>query len=164
MSTSTSTSKSNRTEKRGLILLVVLGMLSLFSLLSVTYVVFSSSARTASLQMARRDFRGTPPDRLIDQAIRQVIRGTKDVDSVLWRQSLLEDLYGSLEDVIATAPRTSRFDDRAFGGGGGYTPPTMPYSKGDLMGPQLYGGSFLKIPCSSARHCRSITTRSSVAC
>lgn len=88
-----SAKKSGR--RNAVILLVVLGMLSLLSLLAVTFVVSSSQSRMGSLAMAGRDFRGTPPDRLLDQALRQVLRGTTDARSAAWKNDLLGDLYGS---------------------------------------------------------------------
>ena len=70
---------SNAKRRSGLILLVVLGMLSLFSMLAITYVVFSSQSRSSSLTIARKEFRGTPPSRLMDEAAHQLLRGSSDV-------------------------------------------------------------------------------------
>ncbi len=86
---------SHPKRKSGLILLIVLGMLSLFSMLAVTYVVFSSQSRSSSLAMVRREFHGTPTPKLLNEAAMQLVRGSTDVNSVMWRQGLLGDLYGS---------------------------------------------------------------------
>ncbi len=87
--------KNMQRNRKGLILLVVLGMLSLFSLLAVSYMVVSSESRAANFGRARQDFRGTEPAKLLDSAIRQVVRGSSDTQSILWRNSLLGDLYGN---------------------------------------------------------------------
>ncbi len=107
---------SKRTD--GLILLVVLAMLTLFSLLSITYVVFSSQSRSAAMGRARKDFRGTPPATLLDEAVRQVVRGT-DARSALWKHDLLGDLYGSgvapyIPSPIPAGTFKKVVDDRAL--------------------------------------------------
>ena len=77
----------------GLILLVVLGMLTLFSMLTITYIVFTGQSRAASMAMARREYRGTPAPRLTDEALRQLLRGTTDSKSAAYGHSFLEDVY-----------------------------------------------------------------------
>lgn len=135
-------------KRRGLILLVVLGMLSLFSLLAVTYVVFSSQARIASLAMAKRDYKITTPERLLDFSIKQVVRGTNDSGSALAGHDLLADLYGAAETPLTVSAR-SNSNDRL---GRRPPPPFVPQYTvhtipvGDNEGPQLYGGHLLKIP------------------
>lgn len=132
--------------RSGLILLVVLGMLSLFSLLAVTYVVFAGQSRAASLAMARRDYRGTPPERLLDQALKQVLRGTDDAASALYTHGLLDDLYGAYESPITVQARTST-NDRSDRPKPGYTSPLpRPIPAGTDEAPKLYGGHLLKIP------------------
>ena len=84
-------------KRPGLILLVVLGMLSLFSMLAISYVVFASNSRTASMSIARRDFRGTPAAMLLDDAMLGVLRGTTDPRSAAHRHDLLGDIYGQVE-------------------------------------------------------------------
>ncbi|MEY4566789.1 MAG: hypothetical protein RLY14_1759, partial [Planctomycetota bacterium] len=86
------------TPRKGMILLIVLGMLALFSLLAVTYVVFSSQSRTASVALANRDYRGTNSSTLMDQVVKQVVRGTQDPGSALWGHDLLGDLYSHQVD------------------------------------------------------------------
>ncbi len=134
-------------KRNALILLVVLGMLSLFSLLAVTYVVFAGQARTASLAMVKRDARGTPPEQMMDQVVRQVIRGTRDESSALYRHGMLEDLYGAVESPFTVKAReTTDKADRSTRPTPGYTPSASSISSGDNHGPQLYGGHLLKIP------------------
>lgn len=95
-----------RTSRDGLVLLVVLGMLALFSLLTVTYVVFASQSKSSNVAMSRRYIHessaSTRP--LFEEAIKQLIRGTKDGGSALWGSDLLGDLYGPNEtDALSSA-------------------------------------------------------------
>ena len=88
--------------KNGLILLVVLSMLTLFSLLSITYVVFSSQNRTSSMGMARRDHHRMQQDRLLDYSLQQVLRGPKPGGrSAVGPHSLLADVYGYNQSLAA---------------------------------------------------------------
>ncbi len=90
--------------KNGLILLVVLSMLTLFSLLSITYVVFSSQSRTSSMGMARRDHHRMQQDRLLDYSLQQVLRGSKTGSrSTITQHSLLADVYGHRESLVQTS-------------------------------------------------------------
>ncbi|MEZ6138209.1 MAG: hypothetical protein R3C53_25270 [Pirellulaceae bacterium] len=144
----------NKSKRRsGLILLVVLGMLSLFSMLAITYVVFSSQSRSSSLTMARKSFRGTPPSRLMDEAAHQMLRGSNDRLSALWRQGLLGDFYGSNtlsnadanDGWISVFPRTDVRDNPARQVRVNWLIPA-PVNPASLEGPRLLSGSFLKIP------------------
>lgn len=131
--------KRKSSKRQGLILLVVLGMLGLFSLLAVTYAVVSSQSRASSLGMARRDFRGTPSPRILDSAMRIALRGTSDPNSALWHHDLLADIYGAQE-----TPTELRIRGRRWAGG-------MPYAAltaGDIERPMILAGRFLRIPIS----------------
>ena len=59
--------------RSGLILLVVLSMLTLFSLLAISYVIFSGQSRSASFGIARRDFHGMRGGEVIDIAMKQIV-------------------------------------------------------------------------------------------
>ena len=87
--------------RSGLILLVVLSMLALFGMLSITFVVFSSQSRNASSGMARRDYRGMQPGQVLDEAMRQALRGSSNSRSAIGPHSLLADLYGHNESLPA---------------------------------------------------------------
>ncbi len=86
-----------RNNRHGLILLIVLGMLALFSLLTVTYVAFASQSRNTSVAYTRGHVRQMPTEPLLDEAIKQLIRGTKNPDSSMWGHDILGDLYGANE-------------------------------------------------------------------
>lgn len=81
--------------RRGLILLLALGMLALFSLLAVTYIVAASNSRAGAQAMkVRANASATTTIGLTDAVIKQAIRGTRDHKSVFYQHSLLEDVYG----------------------------------------------------------------------
>ncbi len=92
---------SRTLNRQGLVLLVVLGMLALFSLLTVTYVLFASQSRSASIALSRRSsFQASSTERpqfMFDEAIKQLIRGTTDSGSEMWGNSIMEDFYGANE-------------------------------------------------------------------
>ncbi|MEZ6151533.1 MAG: hypothetical protein R3C09_15565 [Pirellulaceae bacterium] len=121
------------TRPRGLILLIVLSMLTLFSLLAISYVIFSGQSRSANFGIARRDFHGMRGGEVIDEAMKQILRGTVDNISAVGPHSLLADLYGyseSIYDYSGTLPSPNNlFRARAVG--------------------ELFASRFLRIPLSS---------------
>ena len=92
---------SNRTSRRqrrsGLILLIVLGMLAMFSLLAVTYVISSGSSIVGSQAMrtrTRNDGFSLKNLRASDKVVAQLIRGTNNQESPFYMNSLLGDVFG----------------------------------------------------------------------
>ncbi len=132
----------NRT---GLVLLVVLGMLALFSLLTVTYVVFASQSKSSNVALSRRYVQDGKPYRpVFEEAIKQLIRGSTDSSSELYAQSMLDDLYGSNETAaLSGALGTFRARLSILGGG------VMTHDAGNLQRPMLFSGRFLRIPVDS---------------
>jgi len=104
------------TTRRGVLLLIVLSMLSLFMMLGVAYVVMASRARDASRGFAKliAPSAGShvPSEQLLDSAAMLVIRGTAagaraaplelKGGSPVSFESLLEDQYGSAAPVTGT--------------------------------------------------------------
>lgn len=86
--------RSINKSRHGLVLLMVLIMLALFSLLVVTYVIFSSDSRDASLILAKSDFRAPRPNSSSDEVVKLLIRGTSNTQNSLYRHDLLRDLCG----------------------------------------------------------------------
>ncbi len=84
-----------RNRKQGLILLIVLGMLAMFSLLAVTYVVTAGASRAGSraLEVRARNsgltIAGTAR-RVMDDAL----RGTNNQKSPFFNNSLMGDVFG----------------------------------------------------------------------
>ncbi len=80
--------------RRGVILLVALALLSLFSVIALTYVLVASQFRRTARSSAAASLRAQDTTALLDQAVLQVLSGTRNPRSVLGPHSLLEDLYG----------------------------------------------------------------------
>ena len=75
----------------GIVLVLVLSMLSLFSVLVAGYVVFTSQAVSVAAIEHRDEL---PFSSSMQGAINQLVSGTNDYRSAAYQQSLLEDLYG----------------------------------------------------------------------
>ena len=87
-------SKYDSRQRRGLVLLVVLGMLGLFSLLAVTYMVFASASRRGSVMINRTKLQSSSNIVYDAQIIPLILRGTNDGLSAFAGHSLLGDIYG----------------------------------------------------------------------
>lgn len=115
---------SSRRQRSGIVLLIALGMLGLFSILVVTYVVFTSQARQASASIDRQVKESSRPQDLREQIITQVLVGSPSHRSATFGQDLLGDLYGhdSIRTRIAhrrvgssaTSPVHQRFRGELF--------------------------------------------------
>ncbi len=88
-------SYQQRQPNRGVILLVVLGMLSLFSVLVVSYVVFSSQMADTSFASSEKRLKALPAEPVFDDAILSLIVGTNDPKSATFGHSIMEDIYGT---------------------------------------------------------------------
>ncbi len=97
--------------RRGVLLLVVLSLLILFSLVAVTFVLVAGNYYSATRNAVRNEQVGDDPRQLLDEVLGQCIRGTLNPHSGLRGHSLLEDLYGN--DGIAYSEV-------------GFTPPVTP--------------------------------------
>ncbi len=85
--------KSNR---RGVLLLVVLSVLVLFMMLTITFVIVASKERNVakSYQSIERSF--DPPAQVCDSVAMMLFRDTSDIHSPLYTHSLLEHVYGNV--------------------------------------------------------------------
>ncbi|MFN5104086.1 MAG: hypothetical protein ACK5GJ_14940, partial [Planctomycetota bacterium] len=80
--------------RQGLILLLALGMLALFSLLAVTWVVSASSSQTAAQALrVRANHSNASVKGLTSEVMKLAVRGTKDQKSAFYKHALLEDVY-----------------------------------------------------------------------
>jgi len=95
------TQQKNRS---GLVLLVVLGMLGLFSLLAITYLSISGSSRSSSQALVLAKLQNVPTSEFSEDIIRKIVRGDRNVSSAFHGHSLLEDVYGrdAIEGTFAT--------------------------------------------------------------
>jgi hypothetical protein len=80
-----------------MILLVVLGMLTFFSILVATYLVFANQSRQASFVIASRNNRLPDVRALMDDALMKLIRGTDDPSDPFYGEDLLSDYYGRFD-------------------------------------------------------------------
>jgi hypothetical protein len=88
--------KMMRRSRRGLVLLLALGMLALFSLLAVTYIVAASNSRAGAMAMKiRANASNTSTRGLGEEVLMQTLRGTRDPKSAFYQHALLEDVYDS---------------------------------------------------------------------
>lgn len=83
-----------RRRQSGVILLVVLGALTFFSILVATYLVFSSQSRDASFAIAQRSTRAPDVNWLMNEALMTMVRGTSDPSNPFYGEDLLSDYYG----------------------------------------------------------------------
>lgn len=82
-------------QRQGVILLVVLGILALFALVGVVYVVTSGQHNAAVRNEIKWEQVGDPPEALLNDAVLQLLVGTRNKASALQVHSLLEDMYGN---------------------------------------------------------------------
>jgi hypothetical protein len=114
--------QAKRSQRSGLILLIVLGMLALFSLLATTFLVLSSQSRSASVAIATVKLRQPDPRALSDLVVQQLVRDTNDTRSAFFGHSLLADVYGpnpirtTIRQLPPTVPKVLGKDanDQAF--------------------------------------------------
>ncbi len=84
---------SSKTQRRGVVLILILGMLGLLALIGVTFAIFSGQARIN----ARNFMQGSSlagAGELMDFALAQLIDDTANPQSALRGHSLARDMYG----------------------------------------------------------------------
>ncbi len=139
-----------RTNRQGLVLLVVLGMLALFSLLTVTYVVFASQTKSTSIAMSRRFIHQPSYRPLFEESIKQLIRGTTDTGSAMWGTDMLGDLYGANETGALKSGGTLVVRSFQVNGGALMTHLSTCLERPMLLGSEFttpyVPGRFLRIP------------------
>ncbi len=101
------THHGSSTTRRGVILLVMLGLLALFMLILVSYAMMTSSERRAALADSRGDQAGDEPAALLNQGIYQLIRGARNPNSAVGPHSLLEDIYGDREGIAGAISKVN---------------------------------------------------------
>jgi hypothetical protein len=115
-----------RTDRRGVLLLLVLSVLTMFLLMGAMLLTIATRARTAARAFAdvQGDLQGSSalPRALLDEALMILIRGSTDADvRAQVSESLLGDMYGAsgnmvpfrdeLFDAFGTDPFLTEFDD-----------------------------------------------------
>lgn len=83
-----------RTQRAGVVLIVVLGILALFALVGITFLLSTEQGVVASKAVASIEQSEDPPETLLERSLAQVLVGSTNSRSVLQHHSLLEDVYG----------------------------------------------------------------------
>lgn len=101
--------------RRGVLLLVILGMLAMFGLVAIAFVILTGQFRRTAEVTRRIDIQAESPHALLEDAFAQVVRGSTNPASALSVHSLLEDQYGS-NSWIVSLPTSSIGMNRLAGG------------------------------------------------
>ncbi len=89
---------TRNSSRRGILLLVVLSLLTLFLMIGTAFIVTANQYRKMNKTRARITEQSQAPARqqkLLDEVINQLVRDTNNQNSVLRFHSLLRDLYGN---------------------------------------------------------------------
>jgi hypothetical protein len=81
--------------RRGVLLLIILALLALFGVVAVGFVIISGQQRRSAEAMRRVGEQTDWPEKDLNEAALQVLRGTENPQSVIGPHSLLEDVYGT---------------------------------------------------------------------
>ncbi len=84
-----------RRDRRGILLLVVLSLLVLFSMVTVTFMLVAGQYKRMSRIAGKVEMVGNDPRKQLDEAFGQLARGTLNPHSSLRSHDLLGDLYGN---------------------------------------------------------------------
>lgn len=108
-------------KRRGVLLLIILGMLAMFGLIGIAFVMLTSHARKSAEVLQKKEFYVAEPKKFTDEAINQILRGSRNRGSVLQNHSLFEDVYGNsyldpviINNITSSIP-TNGFDDNNDG-------------------------------------------------
>ena len=88
------------TNRQGVILLVVLGSLTFFSILVAAYLVFSNESRDASFARSQQEIREPDVDWMMNEALMTLVRGTEDTSNPFYGEDLLSDYYGLRDGIL----------------------------------------------------------------
>ncbi len=102
-------SKRTLPRRSGVVLLVVLGMLTLFSVLAVSYLVFTTNQKSAAASINRAEALQVDTNKLVENAVAKLLVGSNGPDSSLWGHDLLGDLYGMRDSVLANVAPPNAF-------------------------------------------------------
>ena len=81
--------------RRGVLLLLILALLAMFGLIAVAFVVLTGQRAAGARIVQRIDVVTDPPQKALQQAAMQVLRGTNSPASVMGAHRLLEEIYGN---------------------------------------------------------------------
>lgn len=81
-------------QRKGIILLAIISLLTMFMLIGVTYVVVSGHFKRAAISNAQSRQLGVAPQKHLDSAMYQLVRDSDRAGSILRGHSLMQDKYG----------------------------------------------------------------------
>ena len=81
-------------KRKGIILLAIISLLTMFMLIGVTYVVVSGHFKRAAISNSQSRQLGVAPKKHLDSALYQLVRDTDRAGSILRGHSLMQDKYG----------------------------------------------------------------------
>src|SRR5271157_3595520 len=87
-------SRRNDRNRRGVVLILVLGILALMALVGITFATFSGQSRISARNFAQ-SMNQPQRDELMDYALSQLISDTADRRSAIRGHSLARDMYGN---------------------------------------------------------------------
>ncbi len=88
-----------RQSPNGVILLVVLGSLTFFSILVATFLVFSNESRDTSFALAQQESRSLDVKWAMNESLMTLLRGSSDPSNPFFGEDLLADYYGVTNGV-----------------------------------------------------------------
>ncbi len=94
--------RARRPRRSGIILLVVLAMLTFFSVMAAAYLVFSNQNRQTSFAIATRNIKQPNTNAFMEEALMMLIRGTGDGTNPFFGEDLLSDYYGRKDATSLT--------------------------------------------------------------
>src|SRR5437763_1346597 len=86
--------RSRQHERRGVVLILILGILGLLAIIGVTFATFTGQSRVGARSFAQ-SIQRPPQSDIMDFALSQLIGDTGDVRSAIRGHSLARDMYGN---------------------------------------------------------------------
>ena len=102
-----SSRRNQQRERRGIVLVLILGVLALMAVIGVTFATFSGQSRISARNFAQ-SVNQPQRDELMDYALAQLISDTADIRSAIRGHSMARDMYGN--DANFNGYLTSRPD------------------------------------------------------
>ena len=87
-------SRRNHENRRGIVLVLILGVLALMAVIGVTFATFSGQSRISARNFAQ-SVNQPQRDELMDYALEQLIGDTADIRSAIRGHSMARDMYGN---------------------------------------------------------------------
>ena len=104
----------NQTKRRGVLLLIVLSLLVLFTLVGVTFIVTAGQFQRTAGQGIRTERAGDAPQVITKMAVQRLLVGTDNQQNSIFGHDLLRDAYGARvyegEDQQCWSPSESAVD------------------------------------------------------